>query len=189
MVDSPSFSEVWKQVTPTCASHDIEPELCQSMQSLWASPKTIFEAQMPWAINHCLAQSPLSQNYQTKLPLFCCIRDCFPSCPFPFVSVCLFFFSVLAGNSQQIHKMQHSQQQPGFSSGCQLIPTHHCIPAKWWDCDVLKIRKIYELWMQTSTCNCWFNDSLRLYCTFKLWSGAFFLFDFTSKLLIRTTLL
>lgn len=87
---------------------------------------------------------------------------------------------------------QHSQQQPGFSSGGQLSPTHHCIPAKWWD--VSELCKIHKLWLQTSMCNSWFKDSLRdhngniCHCTFKVWCRAFFLFDLTSKHLNNTTL-
>lgn len=49
-----------------------------------------------------------------------------------------------------------------------MLIKYNCIPAKWWDCDVLKRCKIHELWLQTSMCNSWFNDSLCLHCTFKV---------------------
>lgn len=154
-----------------------------------ASPcKASGHLQKPYLKHRCPGWSTTAfpsphSHRQTKLLSFCCRRDCFPSCPFLFVSACLFFFSVLAWNSQPIQKTNHSQQQPGFSSWYQLSPTHHCIPAKWWDCDALKTCTIHELWLQISLCNSWLNDSSchhngnTCHCSsvyFKVWSGAFF---------------
>lgn len=149
---SPSFSGVWKQVWKSY--------LCKP----WELTRTVPAHAKPLGIfkNHTWSTDALGdQPWPFPVPTltdkpssfyFAAEETVFPR-PFLFLSACLFFFSVLGWNSQQIQKTHHSQQQPGFSSGYQLSPTHPCIPAKWWDCDVLKICKIHELWLQISMCN------------------------------------